>query len=496
MARMGPFEESRLRLFTFAAAPERGRYVAVLRAFAAAGQRYELQLGPDAVAAELRADDPAVQAEDVIPALDQLVEWGVLARTQDADRVRTLAEYRRRRSIYQLTELGSLAWQAVESVLDARPGEAELQRLVLPAVLEDLAILATANRQGDGERVYNTLSNLHGRLEELARRAGRFYLAMTALSSPQEATAALFLEHKDRLLSHLTDFLGALQALRPRLAAAVAAVEATGVERMIDAVVAADTGPFETIDQKRQRWRDHWRGIAAWFTPIEGQPSRAESLDGRTTRAIRDLAALLRRVADARKGGVSRAVHLEVLARWFAVLPSDDAAHALFSVTFGTRSARHLSLAEADPDAVAGATSWWEAPPVKVETLLRRRGQRGSAGRPAPVRDMREAQQRARSQQTAAREQLRRDQSGLVEARRAARALSDGELALLLRLLDRALSTRRPAMGRVARGDPAAGATLERVRLRLSPAKHDTEVRTAQGTLWLRGLDLDIAEIG
>lgn len=492
---MGPYEESRLRLFAFAAAPERSRYVAILRAFERARQRYDLQLGPDAVAAELRLDDTAVQAEDLVPALDQLVEWDVLARTQDADRVRTIAEYRRRRSIYQMTEMGALAWQAVEGVLDARAGEAELQRLVLPAVLEDLATLANANRQGDGERVYNTLSNLHSRLDELARRAGRFYLAMTALSSPQEATATQFLEHKDRLLAHLTDFLGALQGLRPRLAAAVDAVEATGVERMIDTVVAADTSPFESPDEKRQRWRDHWLGIAAWFTAVEGRPSRSEALDGRTTRAIRDLAALLRRVAESRNGGVSRAVHLEVLARWFAVLPSDEAAHALFSVTFGTRSARHVSIAEPDRDSPSAGKSWWEAPPVKVETSLRRRGQRGSAGRPAPVRDTREVLWRARVRQAAEREQLRRDQSGLVEARSAARPLSVGELDLLLRLLDRAFSTRRPVVGQVARGGLVGGATLERVRLRLAPAPHDTEVKTATGSLWLRGLALEITEI-
>lgn len=492
---MGPFEDSRLRLFAFAAAPERSRYVAILRAFESARQRYELQLGPDAVAAELQADDPDATPESLIPALDQLVDWDVLARTQDAERVRTLAEYRRRRSIYQMTELGAMAWHAVEDVLGARPGEAELQRLVLPAVLEDLGALAQSVRVGDGERVYNTLSSLHSRLEELARRAGRFYLAMTALSSPQEATAARFIEHKDRLLSHLTDFLGALQGLRPRLAEAVAEVERCGVDAMIALVVAADTGPFETTEEKAQRWRDHWRGIAAWFTAGDGAPSRAEALDGRTTRAIRDLAALLRRVAEARQGGVSRAVHLEVLARWFAVLPDDDAAHGLFSVTFGLRSARHLSIVEADSGAHPSATPWSEAPPVPVETSLRKRGQRGSAGRPAVVRDVQAAQRVARQRQMDARAALRADQHGLVEARRLARRLSAGELTLLLRLLDRALSTRQAVIGEARGRSGEAGATVERVRLRLRPAPHDTVVDTSRGTLVLRGLALDVTEV-
>jgi hypothetical protein len=77
------------------------------------------------------------------------VDWGVLDRSQDSGRVSSIAEYRRRASVYQLTELGFLAYGAVERVVSARPDDAQLKAIALGTILEDLAALADANLAGD-----------------------------------------------------------------------------------------------------------------------------------------------------------------------------------------------------------------------------------------------------------------------------------------------------------------------------------------------------------
>ncbi len=51
--------------------------------------------------------------------LDTLVEWGNLDRSQDGARATTIQEYRNRHSVYQFTEAGYRAHQAVEQVLAA-----------------------------------------------------------------------------------------------------------------------------------------------------------------------------------------------------------------------------------------------------------------------------------------------------------------------------------------------------------------------------------------
>lgn len=473
--------DRRLRLFAFAAAPERLRYLAILRAFDAARQRYELQLSADALAADLRERLKTDVPEDLTASLDQLHEWGVLARTQDVGRVRSLAEYRKRRSVYQMTEFGWLAWNAVEGVLSSEPGEAELRRLVFPSVLDDLRALADANRQEDGDRANVLLTRLDETLAQLADRARRFELVMNDLALLRDATPEVFLEHKDRLLQHLADFLTALQHHRPLLARAVADVEVTGIEDLIRRAAASDTGVFASPEQKLARWQRHWEGVARWFVGSGAQPSLAEDLDLRTTRAIRDLAALLRRISDARRGGVSRSVQLELLARWFVALGDDDA-HALFSLAFGLRSARHLTIAEGEP--VEGSPSWWETPGVSVDTTLRKHGKHGSPGRPALLRDVRAATERARAAQARLRDDARSATHALGSAPLPGRVLTDPELAVLLRLLDRALQTRQPATG--------SAAESHGVRLRVAPDPGDTVVLTSKGRLTLRGLRLDI----
>lgn len=140
--------DERLRLFHFVVGPDRFLYLAILRIFDRARQRYQVQLDVEQVAAELAGNpigDEEYEPSNVQNALDVLTNWKLLHRSHDAGRVTTIAEYRRRNSIYQLTEIGFLAFRAVEDVLRAKPSDAELRRLAFPAILADLDALAAAN---------------------------------------------------------------------------------------------------------------------------------------------------------------------------------------------------------------------------------------------------------------------------------------------------------------------------------------------------------------
>ncbi len=487
----------RLELFAFATAPDRVIYLWVLRAFERAKQRYDVRLGPSAVAAELdalRAEHAEVpHPSNLAGSLDALVGWGVLDRSQDAGRARTLAEYRQRSSIYELTELGWLAFQAVEGVLGARPDEAELRRLVFTAVLEDLRGLADAARARDAEQVNIKLDRIHNALEDLTRRASRFHLALGELMRTQETRPEVFLEHKDRLLVHLREFLQALQQHRPLLAAAVRDVEAVGVDTVCDLAAAADGPVASTRAERTELWRARWRGIAAWFVG-GATPSTCERLDAGTALAIRELAALLRRVTEARHRGVSRATQLELLAEWFAAAPSDAHAHALFRAAFALPAPRHLSVMHPDPDLVRPGERWSVAPPVPVSTTLRAYGRQvGSPGRPAPLPERRAARRLARERQDAARLASRTAQATLAASPLGDRVLTRPELAVLLRLVSRALEARVPVSADLT--GPLSDVRLDRLRLRLTPSPTDTLVRTEDGLLVLTGVALDVQPV-
>jgi hypothetical protein len=89
-------------------------------------------------------------------ALDVLVQWGNLRRSHDTGRVATLADFRRRHLIYQLTPAGEAAERAVGEVVAAleRSGSLHLEQFL--GELSETAPRITAEVQGidlDAERL-------------------------------------------------------------------------------------------------------------------------------------------------------------------------------------------------------------------------------------------------------------------------------------------------------------------------------------------------------
>jgi uncharacterized protein (TIGR02677 family) len=472
----------RLRLFAFTQAEHRERYLALLRLFDQAREQSRLQLS----AIDVMAVDGLDTLEVALAALDQLHDWRMLDRFHDDRRVRTVTEYRNRSSIYQMTELGWLAWTAVETVLAAEPGEAELKRLALPAVLEQLRQLDAALERQDAEQAAFCLDSVQRTLADLAHHAARFTLATSELASAWESDPASFLQHKNRLLGHLDGFLSSLSALRPALGTAVAALDGSR-EDLIRLVAEASTA-LDGRDRAEARISRQWEGVVAWFVGQPERPSQAAQLEERTSRAIRDLALLLKRVLDATAGGVSRATQLEALARWFMACPDDAAAHALAAASSGMSGARHFGAPEADPDATGPSMGWWDAPPSPVDTTLRKLGRTSAPPPPQPLPNRSRESQLLRLQQRAAREADAAAGRALVQTLALGRPLDDAELAVLLRLLSRALHTRRPASG-------SAHTVRGGLRLRVLPARGHAVVPTVRGTLILEDHHLEVAAL-
>lgn len=490
--------DERLRLFHFVTGSERFLYLAILRAFDRARHRYQVQLNTDEVAAEVElesAPDEERTSPRVQNALDQLTDWKLLHRSHDAGRVASIAEYRRRNSVYQLTEIGFLAFSAVDSVIRAEPSDAELRRLAFPSILADLEALAAANSTGEAGQVLLLLDRLNDVLTQLSNRAARFYLMIGELAQAHEAKPELFLRHKDLLLSHLMDFLDELQRYRPRIAAAVHKVAATGEAELVSRAAGADTAVFLTLAEKQERWRNHWKGIERWFVGEPGAPSTAERLDALTAHAIADLLSLLRRVMHGRRGGVSRESQLQFLARWFVAAASEADAHALFGAAFGMRSARHLAIAQADVDSMPIGRSWWTAPPVEVSATLRAHGKPPSPARPGLLRDNAVARAAALAQQQARRAAEAVAAESLATAGITGRVLGEDELALLLRLLDVGLQTRGGYAGGDAQqqaGQLLAEGQLLNIRIRLRAHALGTSIKTTQGRLRLPTASVEI----
>jgi len=511
----------RFRLFNFTRRDDHLAYLWVLRALDRLRVVHQVQAHSEDVAqalAELAAAHETVPIKDM-PAfhdqvrlrerLDALADDQILHRLEDASRAGSLARYRNRQSVYQFSELGYRAYAAVEDVLAARVRDANLSRLVFSDILDDLRALHAAVHARDGDQVYRRLSRLDTVLDDMSRRAAQFHLTLAELMRSTDTSPETFLKYKNALLTHMTDFMAELDRYLPRLAAAIASIDAAdapaadapGVGVMLGLAAAVDDRPFLSDEDKHDDWRRRWAALGAWFAADAGAAvgaagtaaeSRAEGLRTATRAAVSAVIALLRQVTEAQRGGVNRSSQLRHLAEWVFAAPDEASAHALATAAFNLRTARHLGGAHDDADQISARAGWWDAPGVDISVTLFRRGKAPTPGVPQPARNnpavkaelaRRQAEQRA-AERAAAR--------SLLDAGAHDRVLDEAETRVLLRLLTLATEARTVVAGRLA---TAAGGN-DVLTMRLLPSDAGSSVRTAQGTLHLPGFELRLEPAG
>ena len=499
----------RFRLFNFTRRDDHLAYLWVLRALERLRAVHHVQAHTEDVAqalTELAGLHEDVPEFDDLTALrgrlDALADDQILHRLEDAARAGSLARYRNRQSVYQFSELGHRAYTAVEGVLAARVQDANLSRLVFSDILEDLRALHAATRDADGDQVYRRLSRLDTVLDDMSRRAAQFHLTLGEIMRSTDTSPETFMKYKNALLTHMTDFMAELDRYLPRLAAAIAAIDAAsagpasagpgGEDALLALAAAADDRPFLSAADKRDDWRRRWAALRAWFADDphreHAAESRAEGLRTATRAAVSGVIALLRQVTEAQRGGVNRSSQLRHLAEWVFAAPDEPAAHALMTAAFNLRTARHLGGAHDDADQISTRATWWDAPGVDISVTLFKRGKAPTPGVPQPARNnpavkaalaRRQAEQRA-AERAAARSLLA---DGAHD-----RVLDENETRVLLRLLTLATEARTIVAGRLA---TATGGN-DVLTMRLVPSDRGSTVATRHGTLHLPGFELEL----
>jgi uncharacterized protein (TIGR02677 family) len=505
----------RFRLFNFTRRDDHLAYLWVLRALERLRAVHHVQAHTEDVAqalAELATAHEDVPSEfDDLTALrgrlDALASDQILHRLEDAARAGSLARYRNRQSVYQFSELGYRAYTAVEDVLRARVRDANLSRLVFSDILEDLRALHAAVRDADGDQVYRRLSRLDTVLDDMSRRAAQFHLTLGEIMRSTDTSPETFMKYKNALLTHMTDFMAELDRYLPRLAAAIAAIDAAsaspvpaspasastgGEDALLALAAAADDRPFLSAADKRDDWRRRWAALRAWFADDpdheHGGESRAEGLRTATRAAVSGVIALLRQVTEAQRGGVNRSSQLRHLAEWVFAAPDEPAAHALMTAAFNLRTARHLGGAHDDADQISTRATWWDAPGVDISVTLFKRGKAPTPGVPQPARNnpaVRAALARRQAEQRAAERAAARS---LLADGAHDRVLDENETRVLLRLLTLATEARTIVAGRLA---TATGGN-DVLTMRLVPSDRGSTVATRHGTLHLPGFELEL----
>jgi uncharacterized protein (TIGR02677 family) len=446
-----------------AAADNAPNYRAIVEVFAQAREHYQIELRPadvrDGIARLALFFERPVDADPerhLETHLDQLVTWGNLQRSHDTGAVARVEDFYRRRFLYRLTPAGEAAHRAVLEVEATVGRSGSLQTAMLAEVRDALEALATGAEVGDAPAIVRALHRLRAGFDSLTAEANLFLSELDRQAAIERLDSDRFLGHKHALLGYLGRFIEDLRRLRPEIDLQFRRAEAIGPERFLSlACAAAELPPAAAGEDPRARWtadqRSHWDGLRAWFEPAGVARPRVERLHDAARAAVVKLTRSLERLVEYRARAIDRAASFRTLARWFGACASDDEAHALWASAFGLYPARHFALAEDDPERVRPDASWWDAEPVEVPVRLRTHGAVVRTGRTPAALDFSDGRA-----WTAAVRRREREELDAALSRFAGRgaqrlsaldALSAGELAQLLALLDEALVAPRDEAG-------------------------------------------------
>jgi uncharacterized protein (TIGR02677 family) len=435
-------------------------YRSVIDVFTEAKAEFRLHLRPTEIATRLLERGFRFSEDELASALDQLVDWGNLQSYHDTAEVATIADFQRRRLLYQLTAAGEAAERAALEFLQLLNRPVALEAQALGRIRDLLAELAQLARSSlsDGAKISAVLRTIAADTEQLTAQAQSFFRWLHEQTSQQGADLASFLRHKERLIDYLQRFLAELAAQTGVITARILELEPSSeallrvvAEHEADAAFAKDeTDRRALLDAAMFRWQQRWRGLRRWFVGVEGD-AHVKQLRNAASAAIPSLLAIAAELHSQRTTRSDRRADMLELAAWFLEAGDDRQAHRLWSAAFATGSVRHLrvdaaTLDQRDQQRGYSNQSWLDAPPIPIAPQLR---QTGRAPAPAPARKIvdRDAERRElRRRQVNEQHQLAFARGSLIDLgpRRLTEVghLHHEALLLLVELLDRVAGQR------------------------------------------------------
>jgi uncharacterized protein (TIGR02677 family) len=436
-----------------------------------------------------------VDDDQLVSALESLVDWGALDAQHDSGRARSLKEWRQKRHNYAITQQGEVCERALQELDGLRERIGALEGSRLQAILEELARIENelALDLPDGESLSRSLDHLRAELEALDQGVTDFMAQLANVRASAEAISdESFIAYKSRVVEYLGGFAAEFGRTSGRIEEAILRIEAQGVERMIALAAANDEPPVfgktaeEVAEIRRAEKRDSWLALHAWFSAPEGTPAPWRKLAEALGDAIEWVIQTAGRLDSHRRARVDRSAEYRHLAKLASTF-DDASCHALFNAVFALGAPRHFfGIAEDPAEAERPTARWVQAPPAPVETHLYRPGGRtGGSGTGARVVDTTERKRLYAEQCKREREQLTRALEKFPAATAVTLAdlseLNEYEFAYLLEWLDRALCQRRGADG-VLRAHSSDG-TLQLLLYPPATSEERAAVRTVRGRL-------------
>ena len=386
--------------FSYLTVEKNDLYRAIVQIFAAAKSEFKLHLRPDQIRQSLIDQDSRIEVTEVENALQALEGWGNLQSYQDNSDVSSLADYYRKRLLYQMTAAGEAAHASTLTFAQRIQQQAKLDARALDRIAESagqLQRLAEQIRTNsvaiDSVVVLTTVRSICQDADELTSRAQSFFRWLHEQTESKQADLESFLSYKERLIEYLQEFVSQLIAqgavianrLKPiSMAEMIQLAQLSAEEEVGEPRAGEEHQHAIQLEKKTRQWQQRLSGLRSWFSRSGGRSAQLEQLRAAARAAIPRLLQLASQMNERQSGRSDRVADLRALAVKFLACRDDSEAHRLYRASFALSSSRHLKVDQStiehrDQNPESNSTRWSDAEPIEFSPQLRTHGRQPAA---------------------------------------------------------------------------------------------------------------------
>ena len=353
-------------------------YRSIMRLFYLEYQKMNYQMDKETILQLLREDPVFAHytMEQLIPDLNQLVEWKNLTPIQDPHKVYTVADFKNRQFQYMMSPVG-LEVERMTILLETL--SARTAGLSSNAFRRIQAALHTAEHLDSLSlrEINGWWQDLQDDFQRLRQNHQDYLREFYGPNAEKRMKSADFIAYKQQLIRYLEEFIQDLQNSVTQIGAQLERFSPEQVAQILDRVYQSELEiprPQQEQDgswQEELKLRDQgvWQSLQNWFV---GKHSTARQVMEVTNEIIRRVVQNAALLVQMRNLGVSNKAELRHLMTLFSRCETLEDAHRLSALVFGAQQARHFSV-NADRTTDRIDLSTYEEPPLEFALQPRTR---------------------------------------------------------------------------------------------------------------------------
>lgn len=317
--------------------------------------------------------------------LEQLKNWGNLASRHDGGRALSLEEYMRKKSQFLLTPYAIEIERMLEALEKVKGYGGSLETTYFDTIAACVhQIRENTGMMGEGEALHNW-EKLYVAFKTMHENAADFIASLNTIQAEEMMATEGFLAMKENLVNYLQHFVKNLQRSAYRIEGQLLKISEPHIELYLSHVAADELRKprleeAKSLEELLSEYRQGWRNLRRWFVGDEAGQSELTLLEKATKDTIAKVVRSAVRLQERRRGGASRRLDLEAVARRFAELDNVEDAHRLAAYVFGLFPSRHLQGEDRRETDRADASTWDEPPNIRlIRSRSRRRTFRGAS---------------------------------------------------------------------------------------------------------------------